>query len=89
MLAISMALMTAPQMLLLDEPSAGLSPTNVQRLFDSFASMRDELGTSVLLTTGRTEAPSASRRSQRAAMALSSSIASVQANPSPMQFLMP
>jgi len=49
MLAISMALMTAPQMLLLDEPSAGLSPTNVQRLFDSFASMRDELGTSVLL----------------------------------------
>jgi branched-chain amino acid transport system ATP-binding protein len=49
MLAISMALMTAPQMLLLDEPSAGLSPTNVQRLFDSFGAMRDELGTSVLL----------------------------------------
>jgi branched-chain amino acid transport system ATP-binding protein len=49
MLAISMALMTAPKMLLLDEPSAGLSPANVQRLFDSFASMRDELGTSVLL----------------------------------------
>jgi branched-chain amino acid transport system ATP-binding protein len=49
MLAISMALMTAPKMLLLDEPSAGLSPTNVQRLFDSFGAMRDELGTSVLL----------------------------------------
>jgi branched-chain amino acid transport system ATP-binding protein len=49
MLAISMALMTAPKMLLLDEPSAGLSPTNVQRLFESFGSMRDELGTSVLL----------------------------------------
>lgn len=49
MLAISMALMTAPKMLLLDEPSAGLSPTNVQRLFASFGSMRDELGTSVLL----------------------------------------
>jgi len=49
MLAVGMALMTAPQMLLLDEPSAGLSPVNVQRLFDSFASMRDELGTSVLL----------------------------------------
>jgi branched-chain amino acid transport system ATP-binding protein len=49
MLAISMALMTAPKMLLLDEPSAGLSPSNVQRLFDTFASMRDELGTSVLL----------------------------------------
>jgi branched-chain amino acid transport system ATP-binding protein len=49
MLAISMALMTAPKMLLLDEPSAGLSPVNVQRLFDSFTAMRDELGTSVLL----------------------------------------
>jgi branched-chain amino acid transport system ATP-binding protein len=49
MLAISMALMTAPKMLLLDEPSAGLSPSNVQRLFETFASMRDELGTSVLL----------------------------------------
>ena len=49
MLAISMALMTAPKMLLLDEPSAGLSPSNVQRLFDSFTAMRDELGTSVLL----------------------------------------
>jgi hypothetical protein len=47
------------------------------------------LGTSVLLTTGCTEAPSASERCQRAAMALSSSNASVQANPSPMQFLMP
>jgi len=49
MLAISMALMTAPKLLLLDEPSAGLSPTNVQRLFDSFESMRAEFGTSVLL----------------------------------------
>jgi branched-chain amino acid transport system ATP-binding protein len=49
MLAISMALMTAPAVLLLDEPSAGLSPVNVQRLFDSIAALRDELGTSVLL----------------------------------------
>jgi branched-chain amino acid transport system ATP-binding protein len=49
MLAISMALMTAPKLLLLDEPSAGLSPANVQRLFDSFGAMRDELGTTVLL----------------------------------------
>jgi branched-chain amino acid transport system ATP-binding protein len=49
MLAISMALMTAPKLLLLDEPSAGLSPVNVQRLFDSFGALRDELGTSVLL----------------------------------------
>ena len=43
----------------------------------------------MLLTTGCTRAPSASRSCQRAAIALSSSVASVQANPSPMQFLMP
>jgi hypothetical protein len=47
------------------------------------------LGTSVLLITGCTAAPSASRSSQRAAIALSTSRDSVQAKPSPMQFLMP
>src|SRR5580658_4219594 len=46
-------------------------------------------GTRVLLTTGCTAAPSASRRCQRAAIALSNSSDSVQANPSPIQFLMP
>lgn len=49
MLAISMALMTAPALLLLDEPSSGLSPVNVQRVFDSIARLRDEMGASVLL----------------------------------------
>ncbi len=44
MLAISMALMTSPQLLLLDEPSSGLSPVNTQRVFDSIA--RDALDTS-------------------------------------------
>jgi branched-chain amino acid transport system ATP-binding protein len=49
MLAISMALMTAPQLMLLDEPSSGLSPVNTQRVFDSIGRMRDEMGTSVVL----------------------------------------
>ena len=49
MLAISMALMTSPQLLLLDEPSSGLSPVNTQRVFDAIGRMRDELGSSVLL----------------------------------------
>jgi branched-chain amino acid transport system ATP-binding protein len=49
MLAIGMALMTAPKVLMLDEPSSGLSPVNVQRVFDAIVRMRDELGTSVLL----------------------------------------
>jgi hypothetical protein len=45
------------------------------------------LGTRALLTTGCTAAPSASRSSQWAAITLSSRVDSVQANPSPMQFL--
>lgn len=49
MLAISIALMTAPRLLLLDEPSAGLSPANVQRVFDAIGEMRERLGMSVLL----------------------------------------
>jgi branched-chain amino acid transport system ATP-binding protein len=49
MLAISLALMTAPQLLLLDEPSAGLAPIMAQRVFDAVRQMTVELGTTVLL----------------------------------------
>ena len=64
MLAISMALMTAPKMLLLDEPSAGLSPANVQRLFDSFA--RDARRTRHERAAGRAKRQrSAARRRKR------------------------
>jgi branched-chain amino acid transport system ATP-binding protein len=49
MLAIAMALVTSPSVLLLDEPSAGLSPLNVQRVFDAIRQLRDEFGMSVLL----------------------------------------
>ncbi len=49
MLAVSLALMTAPDLLLLDEPSLGLAPVAVQRLFDSLARMQQEQGTTILL----------------------------------------
>jgi branched-chain amino acid transport system ATP-binding protein len=49
MLAISIALMTRPKLLLLDEPSSGLAPILVQRLFEMIRTIRDRFGTAVLL----------------------------------------
>jgi len=49
MLAISIALMTQPRMLLLDEPSAGLAPKLVQRLFDMIQQIQSRLGVTMLL----------------------------------------
>ena len=47
-LAIARALLTRPQLLLVDEPSLGLAPLLVERVFDSLAALRDE-GVSILL----------------------------------------
>lgn len=48
MLAIGQALMSRPSLLLLDEPSAGLSPRAVEGVFDALRSMR-ERGISALI----------------------------------------
>lgn len=48
MLAISRALMSHPKLLLLDEPSMGLSPLYVNTIFDMIKKVNDE-GTTVLL----------------------------------------
>ncbi|WP_209318274.1 ABC transporter ATP-binding protein [Falsiroseomonas selenitidurans] len=47
-LAMGMALMVAPKLLLLDEPSAGLSPKAAQGLFDDIAAIHAE-GTAILM----------------------------------------
>lgn len=48
MLAIGRAMMGAPEVLLLDEPSLGLAPLLVQAMFDAIQAINDS-GTSVLL----------------------------------------
>jgi len=49
MLAMSIALITAPKLLLLDEPSAGLAPIAVHQLFEMIRQINQRLGTAVLL----------------------------------------
>jgi len=48
MLAIARALMTAPRLLMLDEPSVGLAPLIVERIFEVVAQLRDD-GLTVLV----------------------------------------
>jgi branched-chain amino acid transport system ATP-binding protein/neutral amino acid transport system ATP-binding protein len=47
-LAMAMALMVAPKLLLLDEPSAGLSPIAAERLFDTIRGIHAE-GTAIAM----------------------------------------
>jgi branched-chain amino acid transport system ATP-binding protein len=53
-LAIARALVSAPDVLLLDEPSLGLSPTVTNAVFDALAAIRDE-GLAVLLVEQRAQ----------------------------------
>ena len=53
-LAIGRALLSAPRLLALDEPSLGLSPTAVDTVFASIESIRDR-GTAVLLVEQRAQ----------------------------------
>jgi len=49
MLAVSRALMSKPELLLLDEPSLGLAPQIVEGLFERFKKMNQQLGTTMLI----------------------------------------
>jgi branched-chain amino acid transport system ATP-binding protein len=49
MLAIGRALMSAPKLLLLDEPSLGLSPKLVREVFEHIRKIKNSFGTTVLI----------------------------------------
>ena len=49
MLSLGLAMMSAPKLLMLDEPSLGLAPIVVEQLFDTVARLAKEEGLSVLL----------------------------------------
>ena len=49
MLAVGRALMNAPKLLLLDEPSLGLAPTVVDELYDTLRTINNEMDISMLI----------------------------------------
>src|SRR5579885_635263 len=49
MLAIGAVLAPSPQLIMLDEPSGGLAPLVVEKVFDTIKRLADEFGVSVLL----------------------------------------
>ena len=55
MLAIARTLMCELKLLLLDEPSAGLAPLLVKRLFEILAELRKEFGLTILLVEQNAE----------------------------------
>lgn len=53
MLAIAKGLMSDPDFLMLDEPSAGLAPNLVEAVFERIEQIREETGTTILLVEQR------------------------------------
>ena len=53
MLAIGRGLASAPKLLMLDEPSMGLSPSMAELIFDSITRLHRELGLTILLVEQR------------------------------------
>ncbi|MGC8169924.1 ATP-binding cassette domain-containing protein, partial [Salmonella enterica] len=49
MVELARGMMSEPTLFVLDEPAAGLSPPNVDRLITLIRRMRDEFGMSILL----------------------------------------
>jgi branched-chain amino acid transport system ATP-binding protein len=84
MLAIGRALMGAPKLLLLDEPSMGLAPIMVQRIFDTIRKVAAEGVTVLLVEQNAKLALEASQRGyvmESGAITLSDAASALLANP--------
>ena len=56
MVTIGRALMTKPQLIMLDEPSQGLAPKLVGEVFETIIKMKNEIGLTILLVEQNAEA---------------------------------
>lgn len=56
MVTIGRALMTRPELIMLDEPSQGLAPLLVREVFETIQKMKNEIGLTVLLIEQNAEA---------------------------------
>jgi branched-chain amino acid transport system ATP-binding protein len=84
MLAIGRALMSAPKLLLLDEPSMGLAPIMVQRIFETIRKVAAEGVTVLLVEQNAKLALEASQRGyvmESGAITLSDAASALLANP--------
>lgn len=48
-LSLAMTLATNPRLVILDEPSAGLSPIAVEEMYETLCGVRERLGISIIL----------------------------------------
>jgi branched-chain amino acid transport system ATP-binding protein len=49
MLAMAMALMREPEIMMFDEPTASLAPNIAMQIFDHIVSLRDDLGITIVI----------------------------------------
>jgi len=84
MLAIGRALMASPKLLLLDEPSMGIAPILVERIYETIAQINDQGITILLVEQNANYALSVSKRGyvlETGKVAVSDSSASLRENP--------
>ena len=84
MLAIGRALMAQPKLLLLDEPSMGIAPILIQRIYETIAEINQQGTTILLVEQNANYALSVSQRAyvlETGAVAMTDASEALRANP--------